>query len=167
MQTVDKDRLQLVDVVSCLYGDAEPTRRAGKPAAVVCRLVAALTQIFVAGLPTAAHRALHRLAGVQVVVLWGEAVVVQGLVRPVIGVEVVFGPRAVTRAVTRAVGRAVGHQAGLQAAISAHGPVEVQSSDQRLSDVDAFGPVDGVIVIHGCKAALKAHGEDQLLLQHN
>lgn len=76
-------------------------------------------------------------------------------------VVAVFRPGAVTGAV----GRAVGHQARLQAAISPHGPVQVQAGDQRLANVDAFGPVDG-IVIHGGEGALKAHGEDQLLLLH-
>lgn len=86
---------------------------------------------------------------------------VLGLVRPEMEVEVVFGPGAVAGAV----GRAVGHMAGLQAAVSPHGPVQIQSGDQRLADVDAFGPVDG-FVIHGGESALKAHGEDQLLLLH-
>lgn len=70
-----------------------------------------------------------------------------------------FGPRAMTGTV----GRAVGHQARLKAAISPHGPVQVQSGNQWLANVDAFGPVDGV-VIHGGEGPLKADGEDQLLL---
>lgn len=68
-------------------------------------------------------------------------------------------------AVTGAVGRAVGHHARLQAAISPHGPVQVQTGDQWLANVDAFGPVDWTI-IHGGKGTLKAHSEDQLLLLH-
>ena len=74
-------------------------------------------------------------------------------------VEAVFRPRAVTGAV----GWAVGHQARLQAAVSPHGPVQVQSGDQRFANVDALGPVDRT-VIHGGEGALKAHGEDQILL---
>lgn len=75
-------------------------------------------------------------------------------------VVAVFGPGAVAGAV----GRAVGHEARLQAAVPPHGPVQVQASDQRLPNVDAFGPVDR-IVVHGREGALKADGEDQLLLQ--
>lgn len=93
--------------------------------------------------------------------LWGEPVVVLGLVQPVMEVVVVFRARAVTGAV----GRAVGHHASLQATISPHGLVQVQSGDQWLSDVDAFGPVNR-IVIHGSEGALKAHSEDQLVLLH-
>lgn len=94
--------------------------------------------------------------------LRGQAVVVLRLVVPVMEVEVVFGPGAVTGAV----GRAVGHHARLQAAIPPHGAVQVQPGDQRLADADAFGPVYGIVIIHGCEVALKAHGEDQLLLLH-
>lgn len=93
--------------------------------------------------------------------LWRQAVVVLGLVQPMMEVEAVFRPGAVTGAM----GRAVGHQARLQAAVSPHGPVQVQPCDQRLADVDAFGPVDG-IVIHGSEGALKAHSEDQLVLMY-
>lgn len=117
-----------------------------------------MADVVVEGIPTASRCSLV-LIDVQVVVLRGQAVVVLGLVRLVMEVEVVFGPGAVAGAV----GRAVGHHAGLQAAISPHGPVQVQSGDQRLADVDAFGPVDG-FVIHGGEGALEAHGEDQLLL---
>ncbi len=74
-------------------------------------------------------------------------------------VEAVFRPGAVTGTV----GWTVGHQARLQAAVSPHGPVQIQSCDQRLADVDAFGPVDRTI-IHGGERALKAHSEDQFLL---
>ncbi|TNN36863.1 hypothetical protein EYF80_052974 [Liparis tanakae] len=89
-----------------------------------------------------------------------KAVVVLGLVRPVLeGLEVVFRPGALAGAVRRA----VGHQAGLQAAVTPHGPVQVQSGDERLANVDALGPVDR-FVLHGGEGALKAHGEDQLLL---
>lgn len=93
--------------------------------------------------------------------LWRQAVVVLGLVQPMMEVEAVFRPGAVTGAV----GRAVGHQARLQAAVSPHGPVQVQPCDQRLADVDAFGPVDRIF-IHGSEGALKAHSENQLVLMY-
>ncbi len=123
--------------------------------------MARLAEVLIVGIPAASRCTLKVLVDVQVVVLWWQAVVVLGLVCPVMEVEAVFGPGAVTGAV----GRAVGHHARLQAAISPHGPVQVQSGDQRLADVDAFGPVDGV-VIHGGEGPLKADGEDQLLLSH-
>lgn len=124
-------------------------------------LVATLAEIVIAGLSAASRCTLVSLVGVQVVVLRGQAVVVLALVQHVVQLEVVFRPGAVTGAV----GRAVGHHAGLQAAIPPHGPVQVQPCDQRLSDVDAFGPVDWIIV-HGWEGALKTDCEDQLLLLH-
>lgn len=41
--------------------------------------------------------------------------------------------------------------------------MQIQTGDQRLANVDAFCPVDWII-IHGGKGALKAHSEYQLLL---
>lgn len=74
--------------------------------------------------------------------------------------KLVFEPGAVTGTARGA----VGHQARLEAAVLSRGLVKVQPGDQRLADVDGFGPVDGVMVIHGREGALEAHGEDQLLL---
>lgn len=91
--------------------------------------------------------------------LWGQAVVVLALVLPIMEVEMVLGPWAVTGAV----GRAVGHHARLQAAVTPHGSVQVKPGDQRFSDADAFVPVD-TVVVHGCEGSLKTHSEDQLLL---
>ena len=82
-------------------------------------------------------------------VLRGQAAVVLGLQQPVVEVEAVFGPGAVAGAVRRA----VGHHAGLQAAVLPHGRVQVQPGDQRLPNVDAFGPMDR-IVVHGWEGAL-------------
>lgn len=101
------------------------------------------------------------LTDVQKALLRGEAVAVLRVMGAVVvEVMLVLGPRAVTGAL----GRAVGHPTGLQAAVPPHGPVEVQTGDQRLSDVDAFGPDYWMIVIQRCKRALKANGENQLLL---
>lgn len=155
LQAVDEHRLQLVDVVRGLYGDAEPPRGAGEPTAGVARGFR-VRLAHVQGIPADPHRSLV-LVDVQVVALWQQAVVV--LRRPAMVVVVVLGPGAVAGAV----GRAVGHHARLQAAVPPHGPVQVQPGDQRLANVDAFGPVDG-FVVHGGEGALKAHGEDQLLL---
>lgn len=41
--------------------------------------------------------------------------------------------------------------------------MQVQSSNERFTDVDSFGPVHWII-IHADKGALKAYGEYQLLL---
>jgi len=160
LQTVNEHSLQLVDVLGGLYRDAEPPRWAWKPTSrAVRRFVARLSDVVAEGFPAASRRSLV-LVDVRGVVLRWQAVVVLGLVRPVMaGLEVVFRPGALAGAVRRA----VGHQAGLQAAVSPHGPVQVQSGDERLANVDAFGPVDR-FVLHGGEGALKAHGEDQLLL---
>lgn len=93
LQTVDEHSLQLGDVVSGLYRDAEPARWAWKPAVVIV------------GIPTASHGTLKMLVHVRVVVLWWKAAIVLGLVQSVMEVEAVFRPGAVTGAV----GRAVGH----------------------------------------------------------
>lgn len=159
LQTVDEHSLQLSDVVTGLYRDTEPAWGAWETASwVVHWVIVTLAEVFVEG---ASDCTLKILADIQVVVLWGETAVVLGVVCPVMEVVSVFR----TRAVTGTVGRAVGHQAGLQAAVPPHSSVQIQSGNQRLSDADAFGPVDG-IVIHGCEGALKAHSEDQLLLWH-
>lgn len=141
LQAVDEDRLHLVDVVAGFDGDAEPAGRAGEPARV---------HAVAEGPPAGPRRVLRHVQEEPAVVRRLEAVVEVG---------VVLGPRAVAGA--------VGHQARLQAAVPAHRPVEVEPRDQRLSDVDAPGPVDGGVFSHGGKRALKADGEDQLLLREH
>lgn len=158
MQAVNEHCLQLVDILRRLYGDAEFTRRAQESIRLVGLLKATLAKLAVAGEAAASHGPLSLLANVKIAILRREAVVV--LMQPL--VEVMVALRA--RAVTGALRRAVGHHAGLQAAVPSHGLVEVQSGDQWLSDVDAFGPAYGRIILHGCKGALKTHGENQLLL---
>lgn len=131
---------------------------AGEPSGV------GLVQVVVVVVPPAPYRPLvGGLVHVQIVVLRRQAVVVHGLVQGVVEVEPVLGPGAVTRAVTRTVGGAVGHLARLQAAVAPHGAVQVQPGDQRLADVHAFAPVDGVVV-HAGVGALQAHSEHQVLL---
>lgn len=106
LQTVDEHSLQLGDVVSGLYRDAEPARWAWKPATWgVSRFILGLAKVVIVGIPTASHGTLKMLVHVQVVVLWWKAAVVLGLVQSVMEVEAVFRPGAVTGAV----GRAVGH----------------------------------------------------------
>lgn len=162
LHTVHENSLYLCDVVSGLYGDADPAHWAGEAGGGGCCV--GRVQVVVVVVPPAPDRPLvGGLVHVQVVVLRRQAVVVHGLVQAVVEVESVLGPGAVTRAVTRAVGGAVGHLAGLQAAVAPHGAVQVQPGDQRLADVDAFAPVDGVVV-HAGEGALQAHGEHQVLL---
>lgn len=150
LQAVDEHSLQLGDVVRGLDGDAE-SARGGRQASgrVVGVSVTSLSAVPVGG------GALQALAHVQAV-LRRQAGAVVGLV---VEVQPVLGPRAVAGAV----GRAVGHHARLQAAVPPHGPVQVQTGDQRLLDVHALGPVDGTVV-DGDEGSLEADGEDQVLL---
>lgn len=161
LQAVDEHGLQLADVVGGLYGDAHPAGRARK---LPRRVTVRLANVFIVGVPGASRGALKRLVHVPVQLLGRESAVVLDLVQSGNDVEVVFRPGAVTGAVARAVGGAVRHQAGVQAAVSSHHSVQVQSSDERFSDVDGFGPVDWVVVTHAGKGALEAYGENQLLL---
>lgn len=71
LQTVDEHSLQLGDVVTGLYRDAESSRGARKPPrCVVLRFTARLVEVVIAGIPTASHYTLKTLVDVQVVVLW-------------------------------------------------------------------------------------------------
>lgn len=150
LQTVHENTLYLCNVVRGLYWDADAAMWAGEPSGV------GRVQVVVVVVPPATYRTLvGGLVHLQIVVLWRQAVVVHGLVQGVVEVEPVLRPGAVTWA--------VGHVARLQAAVAPHGAVQVQPGDQRLADVNTFGPVDG-IVIHAGKVALQAHGEHQVLL---
>lgn len=87
---------------------------------------------------------LVMLVNVHVEGLWGEAIGILGLVQAVMMMEEMVRSGAVTRTLRRA----VGHQAGLQAAVPTHGTMQVESSDQWLSNVYSFVPVNGII-LHG------------------
>lgn len=162
LQTVHENRLYFCNVICGLYRDADAAVWAGKPSSI------GLVEVVVVVVPPAPYRPLvGGLVYVQIVVLRRQAVVVHDLVQGVVEVQPMLGPGAVTgtvtRAVTRAVTRTVGHLARLQAAVAPHSAVQVQPGNQRLADVDAFAPVDRVVV-HAGEGALQAHGEHQVLL---
>lgn len=82
LQTVDEHSLQLSDVVTGLYRNAESAWGAWQPTSwVVCRLIVAPTEIFIEG---ASYCTRKILADIQVVMLRGQTAVVLRIMWPTV-----------------------------------------------------------------------------------